>query len=228
MRAISNRTPANLVVSWCGVEAMIAGLRVPVAGAGSEAIQSVTGGSDPAMAELERVLAQHPSVAQCAAMMRKDRTGTDRTVCYVVFKRGEQTTVSDLRRFVKAGLSGTRRAPSNFVPLDAIPRVAAAGGNGGTAADYALLPDPFGVSDTFVAPRTPTETTLAQAWIEALGVSRVSIHDNFFDIGGHSLLAVRVVTKVDKLLGVRLSQAIMVLQTLEQIAAECDRQKQPR
>ena len=55
----------------------------------------------------------------------------------------------------------------------------------------------------------------------ARGIERIGIHDNFFDIGGHSLLAVRVITKLDKRIGIRLNQANMVLQTLEQLAAEC-------
>jgi hypothetical protein len=66
---------------------------------------------------------------------------------------------------------------------------------------------------------------IAEIWKDVLGIGRVSVYDNFFDAGGHSLLAVRVVTRIDKKLGVRLNQAIMVLQTLEQIAAECDKRR---
>jgi hypothetical protein len=174
---------------------------------------------DPVAAEIEAALASHPALEGCAALIRKDRTGTGRVVCYVVFRRGQHATVSDLRRYVKSRGDGSRRAPSNFITLERLPRA------GDGAVDYDALPDPFGVGDDHVAPRTPTEATIAEAWKETLGLPRVSVHDNFFDIGGHSLLAVRVVTKLDKLLGVRLSQAIMVLRTLEQIAAECDRQR---
>ncbi len=66
-----------------------------------------------------------------------------------------------------------------------------------------------------------TEQAIAEVWRDVLGIERIGIHDNFFDIGGHSLLAVRVITRIDKRLGVRLNQANMVLQTLEQLAAEC-------
>jgi acyl carrier protein len=84
-----------------------------------------------------------------------------------------------------------------------------------------------GAADDHVAPRTETEKVIAEIWKEVLGIGRVSVYDNFFDAGGHSLLAVRVVTRIDKKLGVRLNQAIMVLQTLEQIAAECDKRRGP-
>jgi surfactin family lipopeptide synthetase A/lichenysin synthetase A len=67
------------------------------------------------------------------------------------------------------------------------------------------------------------QKAVAAIWREVLGVERVGLHDNFFDIGGHSLLGVRVISRIEKQLGVRLNQAIMVLQTLEQIAQECER-----
>ena len=57
-----------------------------------------------------------------------------------------------------------------------------------------------------------------------LGVERVGVRDNFFDIGGHSLLAVRATMQLNRAVGVRLNQATMVMQTLEQVAAEVDRQ----
>jgi hypothetical protein len=238
MRIVAWRPPANVAVSWCGIDEMIEGLQLPAEPPAAIPLVQ-TGANDQTLAGLEQALLTHPSLESCAVMMRKDRTGAERTVCYVVFKRSEHATVSDLRRFVKSKVGGGRRVPSTFVTLEALPRQSGGsgasdtsdgrdgrgGGVGSGAVDYDSLPDPFGVADTFVAPRTETESTIAESWIEALGVPRVSIHDNFFDIGGHSLLAVRVVTRLDRQLGVRLSQAIMVLQTLEQIAAECDRQR---
>jgi acyl carrier protein len=107
--------------------------------------------------------------------------------------------------------------PQNIVELDALPVDA----NG--AVDRARLHDPFGVADDYVAPRTETEKIIAKTWQEVLGIDRVSLHDNFFDVGGHSLLAMRVIVRTEKKLGVRLNNAIMVLQTLEQVAAECEK-----
>ena len=91
------------------------------------------------------------------------------------------------------------------------------------AVDRSALEDPFGLSDDFVAPRSETEKGVARIWQEVLGVDRIGLYDNFFDIGGHSLLAMRVIVRTEKKLGARLNNAIMVLQTLEQVAAEVDK-----
>jgi acyl transferase domain-containing protein len=168
--------------------------------------------------EIEAVLSTHEVVSQCVALQRRNRPGELKLVAYVVFHAGEQATVSDLRRFLKSRLPD-HLVPSTFVDLDSLPTHA-----DGTV-DRGALPDPFGAVDDYVAPRSETEQMLAEIWKEVLGISRVSVYDNFFDVGGHSLLAVRVVTRIDKRIGVRLNQAVMVLQTLEQIAAECDKRR---
>jgi acyl carrier protein len=66
--------------------------------------------------------------------------------------------------------------------------------------DRRALPAPEGerpeLAAAFVAPRTPTEETLADICAQVLGVERVGVHDNFFDLGGHSLLATRVISRV--------------------------------
>jgi hypothetical protein len=111
--------------------------------------------------------------------------------------------------------------PSTLIDLDSLPRTRTG------EVDRAALPDPFGTANEFIAPRTETERLIARIWQDVLGIERISIRDNFFDAGGHSLLAVRVVTRINKAIGVRLSQTMMVLQTLEQIAAECDRRSTP-
>jgi acyl transferase domain-containing protein len=168
--------------------------------------------------EIEAVLATHEVVSQCIVLQRLNRPGEVKLVAYVVFAPGESATVSDLRRFLKSRLP-EHLVPSTFVELDNLPM------DGSGSVDREALPDPFGAEDDYVAPRTDTETLIAEIWKDVLGIGRVSVYDNFFDAGGHSLLAVRVVTRIDKKLGVRLNQAVMVLQTLEQIAAECDKRR---
>jgi hypothetical protein len=144
-----------------------------------------------------------------------DRPGERRVVAYLVYDPAEHATVTELRRFVKAKVE-LDFVPRAFVELDELPRKA----NGDV--DFAVLPDPFGPGDDHVAPRSDTEKMIADIWQDVLGVKRVGVYDNFFDVGGHSLLSIRVITKVKKQTGVQLNQAIMVLQTLEQVAKECE------
>jgi acyl carrier protein len=89
--------------------------------------------------------------------------------------------------------------PSNFVVLDALPLTP----NG--KVDRKALPAPDQARadwhGTFIAPSNPTEDLLARLWGEVLGIDRVGIHDNFFDLGGHSLQAVQLVSRASKALG---------------------------
>ncbi|WP_461413804.1 type I polyketide synthase [Gemmatimonas sp.] len=163
---------------------------------------------------VEQALGGHEAVHAAVVMQRADRTGSVRLVAYVHLHPTARATVSELRRALKKSLPA-HLVPSVFLLVDIWPRQA-----DGTV-DRDALPDPFGTADDFVAPRTDFECAIAEVWREVLGIERIGIHDNFFDIGGHSLLAVRVITKLDKRIGIRLNQANMVLQTLEQLAAEC-------
>jgi len=163
---------------------------------------------------VEQALSAHEAVHAAVVMQRADRTGSVRLVAYVHLHPTARATVSELRRALKK-LLPAHLVPSVFLLVDIWPQQADG------AVDREALPDPFGTADDFVAPRTDFELAIAEVWREVLGIERIGIHDNFFDIGGHSLLAVRVITKLDKRIGIRLNQANMVLQTLEQLAAEC-------
>jgi acyl transferase domain-containing protein len=167
--------------------------------------------------ETEAALREHEAVAEAVVLARKDRN-TIRNVAYVVYDPDQFTTVSDLRKYLRGKL-GEEQIPANFVELDAMPTTSS--GN----LDLRALPDPFAADDDHVAPRTDAEKIIGEIWRELLGVDRVSVHDNFLDIGGHSLLALRAINRIGKKLGVRLSPSAFNLQTLEQIAASCDGQK---
>ena len=112
--------------------------------------------------------------------------------------------------------------PSAFVFLENLPLTP----NG--KIDRKALPDPTecgdGIrgSDEYVSPRTPIERTIADVWQEILGVERVSAHDNFFDLGGHSLLSLKVITRIEEKIGQRIHPREMILQTLGQIASACE------
>jgi acyl carrier protein len=105
--------------------------------------------------------------------------------------------------------------PSTFVTLDALPLTA----NG--KINRKLLPAPETLRSeeaNFVEPRTETEKMLVEIWREVLELPRIDVRDNFFDLGGHSLLSLRVLSEIERRTGVRLSPREMIFHTLEQSA----------
>jgi len=217
IRILDGEAPSTVTVTWRSPAAVIRELH-ELAAPETAPPPAAAAPQPEFVPEVEQALGGHESVAECTALARPDRTGTVRVVAYVVFRPDEQATVSELRRFARKHVE-ERLVPAAFITLDTLPKRADG------RPDRAALPDPYGTADEHVAPRTEVEKIVAETWRDVLGVEKVSVHDNFFDIGGHSLLAVRVVTRLDRKLGVRLSQAAMVLQTLEQLSAECERQR---
>jgi acyl carrier protein len=69
-----------------------------------------------------------------------------------------------------------------------------------------------------VPPATPTESLMAETWQAVLGVDRISVYDNFFDLGGHSLLSMQVIARMEERTGVRINPREMIVQTLGQLA----------
>ena len=124
---------------------------------------------------------------------REDAAGNQRLVAYVVPRPAAELDVAELRRWLQAELP-EHMVPSAFVRLEALPLSS----NG--KIDRKALPDPGpGPLDSvaeYVAPRNPLEETLARVWAEVLELERVGVHDNFFDLGGHSLQSVQLVSRL--------------------------------
>lgn len=89
--------------------------------------------------------------------------------------------------------------------------------------DRRHLPSPFTGDNRNddARPRTPAEAVMADVWREVLGVDQVSVYDNFFAIGGHSLLAMRAIARIADRTGVRLTPHNLLFNTLEQLAPLC-------
>ncbi len=84
------------------------------------------------------------------------------------------------------------------------------------------LSNPFGVVVAAAGPDTEMERIIAALWVDLLGTTTVRRHDNFFDVGGHSLLSMRLISRVAKKTGVRLLHEHIVASTLQQLAARVE------
>jgi amino acid adenylation domain-containing protein len=149
------------------------------------------------LGEIEVALARHPSVAQAAVVTREDRPGDIRLIGYHV-PRGPAPSDDALREHLARTLP-EYMIPARFVSLSAMPLT------GSGKVDRKALPSPSGPAvagqGAAIAPRTPTEEAVARAYQEALALPRVSIHDDFFALGGHSLLVAQMTAKLSRTLG---------------------------
>ncbi|MFL5357704.1 amino acid adenylation domain-containing protein, partial [Archangium sp.] len=151
------------------------------------------------LGEVEAVLARHPGVRQAVVVAREDVPGERRLVGYVVPTPGAEVTAPLLRAFLKERLP-EYMVPSALLVLEALP-LSPSG-----KVDRKSLPPPGPREDgrPFVAPRTPLEQLVASIWSQVLRVERVSAEDDFFDLGGHSLQATRVMSRLRDLCEVEL------------------------
>ncbi|MFB6437167.1 amino acid adenylation domain-containing protein [Streptomyces sp. NPDC056411] len=154
--------------------------------------------------EVETALAGHDAVGEVAVIVREDRPGDRRLVAYVVPARGgdgpaaELPDAGALRRFAAATLP-RHMVPSAFVLLDALPLTARG------KLDRRALPAPGGgAAEHRRGPRTVREEFLCGLFSQVLGVPEVGIDDDFFALGGHSMLATRLIGRIRSVLGAEL------------------------
>ncbi|MFD7663678.1 amino acid adenylation domain-containing protein [Streptomyces sp. NPDC059788] len=163
------------------------------------------------LAEVEAVLARCPGVAQVAVLAREDRPGDKRLVAYVV------GNAERIREFASGRLPDYM-VPSATVVLDELPLTAHG------KVDRAVLPAPdYGVVVSERVARTPQEQILCRLFAEVLRLERVGVDDGFFALGGDSLLATRLASRVKGALGVEISvRALFEAPTVAGLAGRLD------
>ncbi len=146
------------------------------------------------LGEIETVLRQHPEVQDVLVTTREDKSGQNYLVAYYIPRNGE-VSATTLREYLKGHLPDYM-VPSIFMPIDAFPLTPSGKIN------VRLLPAP-GISretigKAYVAPETPLEQLLVQLWEDVLGMEKIGVEDNFFEIGGDSLKAAILINKLQK------------------------------
>jgi amino acid adenylation domain-containing protein len=152
------------------------------------------------LGEVDAVLRRHQSV-RAATTLVIEHNGEKRLVAYVVIDERQATESGELRTWMLEQLP-KYMVPQAFVRLDELPLTA--NGKIDRRALLAFRPD-FGSGTEVIEPRTETEVALAEIWREILRVDRVSITDNFFEAGGHSLMATRLMSQVTRRFGVEVA-----------------------
>ncbi|HYJ79202.1 MAG TPA: amino acid adenylation domain-containing protein [Longimicrobiaceae bacterium] len=169
------------------------------------------------LAEVEQALAAHPAVAEAAAGAHEDGAGGRLLCAWLVAREGMDPVVpAELRAHLRATLPDYM-VPTAFAWTAALPRTATG------KLDRRALPRPDADAGTLavrhVGPRSALEERLARIWSEVLGVERVGVHDDFFDLGGESILATRLMARVRTELGARVPVAELLRgPTVEQLA----------
>jgi amino acid adenylation domain-containing protein len=150
------------------------------------------------LGEIETVLGRHPAVLESVVVTREDRPGDRRLVAYVVPAAGLEPAAGELAGFLRQTLP-EYMIPGVFVTLGSIPL------SPNSKPDREALPPPpdvtVGTEASYVPPRSRLEERIAAVWREVLGVARVGVHDNFFSLGGHSLLLLQAVARLREEIG---------------------------
>ncbi len=149
------------------------------------------------LGEIEAVLVKHPAVREVVILAREQKSGDKQLVAYIVPNQDQIPTTNELRNYLTGQLP-EYMIPAVFMLLDTMPLLP----NG--KVDRHALPAPQGLRPTlaanYQAPQSQIEQAIAQVWQEILNLDKVGIHDNFFDLGGHSLLMIQVANKLNEIL----------------------------
>jgi len=153
--------------------------------------------------EVERALAEHPAIKDAGVRAWEREDGDKYLAAYIVPRPDVQPNVSEIRRFLGGKL------PDYMIPtavqfVEALPLTNGKLNRQGLSKPSRSRP---ALTEPYVVPRNPTERRLAEIWSEVLQIDDIGLHDNFFDLGGHSLAATRILSRVLDCFRVELSLA---------------------
>ncbi|MGF1990763.1 MAG: amino acid adenylation domain-containing protein [Nostoc sp. ZfuVER08] len=145
------------------------------------------------LGEIENALLKHSAVGEVVIVVREDKVGDKQLVAYIVSLQNQIPTVSELRNYLKT-LLPNYMIPNIFTFLDTLPLLP----NGKVDRRALRVPDSLRptLTTTYQVPQSQMEQQIAKLWQEVLHLEQVGIHDNFFDLGGHSLLVLTVNNKL--------------------------------
>ncbi|MBL1200096.1 MAG: amino acid adenylation domain-containing protein [Nostoc sp. GBBB01] len=145
------------------------------------------------LGEIENALLKHSAVGEVVIVVREDKVGDKQLVAYIVSWQNQIPTVSELRNYLKT-LLPNYMIPNIFTFLDTLPLLP----NGKVDRRALRVPDSLRptLTTTYQVPQSQMEQQIAKLWQEVLHLEQVGIHDNFFDLGGHSLLVLTVNNKL--------------------------------
>jgi amino acid adenylation domain-containing protein len=173
------------------------------------------------LGEVETIIREHAAVKECVVTARGDQPDEKYLAAYIVLVAGQTLEISELRDFV-GNRAPNFMIPSTFMFMDSIPLTP----NG--KIDRLALPDPLAVSsnkqtsrDLSKEPNNHIEHVIAGIWKDLMKLDYVGIHDNFFDLGGHSLTVVRLFSRLEQEFGIRLpAMTILRAPTIAELAEQ--------
>jgi acyl-coenzyme A synthetase/AMP-(fatty) acid ligase/acyl carrier protein len=158
--------------------------------------------------EVETTLRLHAGVREAVVEARMDESQNPRLVAYIVLHQDKALATTELSTYLRTKLPDYM-VPSAFVILDSLPLTPTG------KIDRRALPEPDKTARdsnaAFVAPRSLVESELTNVWCEILGLERIGIYDNFFDLGGHSISATQIVARLQRIFHVDLPLASLLV-----------------
>ena len=169
------------------------------------------------LGEIDTALRRHASVRSAEVLVHEDSTGP-RLAAFLVLRPGERAEASELREFLRQQGLPDYMIPASFAALDALPLTANGKLDRRALHEWLERPPAVHVQEE---PLTEWEAVVAGIWQELLGVDEIQASDNFYDLGGHSLMAIQVVSALERKARVQVSPRDLVFHTLKQFAALC-------